>query len=324
MVTIREVAKRAGVSVATVSRVLNNKGYVHEDTRQAVTLAIKELDYKPNSVARSLFKKTSKTIGFLIPDITNPFFPQLVRAIEDVMYPAGYTTILFNSDENLSHELEYIEGMTSKYIDGFIIVSNTLQWEHLKGIHVPIVALDRHMDECISSVTIDNYEGSKKAIQYMLDRGCKRIAHIEGPTHVFTSMERKRAYLDLMNDHQLSTLSQQGHYELEQGMASAMQLLSKHREVDGIFAGNDVMAIGALKAAEKLGVKVPEELSVMGFDGVEWGSSVTPELTTMQQPIYNMGQRAAELLLARIQDVHSRVVEHHRLHAELKVRQSVR
>ncbi|MEW9502816.1 LacI family DNA-binding transcriptional regulator [Jeotgalibacillus marinus] len=323
MSTIREVGKRAGVSVATVSRVLNNKGYVHEDTRKAVTLAIKELDYKPNSVARSLSKKTSKTIGFLIPDITNPFFPQLVRAVEDVMYPAGYTTMLFNSDENLLHELEYIEGMTSKYIDGFIIASNTLQWEHLKGLHVPVVALDRAMDERISSVTIDNYEGSKKAIKYMIDRGCRQIAHIEGPPHVFTSMERKRAYLDSMNDHKLPVLLQQGQYEIEQGMVSTMKILSEHPEVDGIFAGNDVMAIGALKAASKLGIKVPEELSVMGFDGVKWGTLVTPELTTMQQPIYYMGQRAAELLLDRIQNVHSKV-EHHQLHAELKVRQSVR
>jgi len=322
MATIKEVAKKAGVSVATVSRVLNNKGYVHEDTRKAVNLAIKELGYKPNSVARSLYKKTSKTIGFLIPDITNPFFPQLVRAVEDVMYPAGYTTILFNSDENLEHELEYIEGMTSKYIDGFIVVSNTLQWEHLQGIHVPIVALDRHIDKRISSVTIDNYAGGKEAIEFMMKQGCTQIAHLEGPDHVFTSMERKRAYVDMMNDHDLPILCQQGHYELGQGMVSTMQLLSNHPQIDGIFAGNDVMAIGALKAAAKLGIEVPKELSVMGFDGVEWGTAVTPELTTMQQPIYEMGKRAAELLLGQIQDSPSQV-EHQRLHTTLKIRQSV-
>ncbi|PPA69354.1 LacI family DNA-binding transcriptional regulator [Jeotgalibacillus proteolyticus] len=322
MATIKEVAKKAGVSVATVSRVINNKGYVHEDTRKAVDQAIKDLGYKPNSVARSLYKKTSKTIGFLIPDITNPFFPQLVRAVEDVMYPAGYTTILFNSDENLAHELEYIEKMTSKYIDGFIVVSNTLQWEHLQDVNVPIVALDRHIDQRISSITVDNYDGAKKAIEYMLDRGCKQIAHLEGPENVLTSMERKRAYEDMMNQHGLPILCHQGHYELARGMVSTMQLLSNNPKIDGLFAANDVMAIGALKAATKLGIQVPKQLSIMGFDGVEWGTTVTPELTTMEQPIYEMGKRAAELLLMQIQDSPNKI-EHHLLKTSLKVRQSV-
>ncbi|WP_113930606.1 LacI family DNA-binding transcriptional regulator [Bacillus sp. P14.5] len=323
MATISEVAKRAGVSVATVSRVINNKGYVHEDTRKSVANAIKQLGYKPNSVARSLSQKTSKMICFLIPDITNPFFPQLVRAVEDVMYPAGYSTILFNSDEQLEHELEYIEGMTSKYIDGFIIVSNTLKWEHLSALNVPVVALDRFIDDRIPSVAVDNYEGARKALEYMIERGCRNIAHLEGPRHVITSGERKRAYQDVMKENNLPITLQQGHYELEKGMVSTMELLESNRSIDAIFAGNDVMAIGALKAAGKLGIKVPEEVSIMGFDGMEWGTTVLPELTTMQQPIYEIGKKAAEMLLARIQGLPLER-EHYVLKAALEVRKSVR
>ncbi|WP_041086781.1 LacI family DNA-binding transcriptional regulator [Jeotgalibacillus soli] len=323
MATIRDVARKSGVSVATVSRVLNEKGYVHEDTRKKVEKAIEILQYKPNNVARSLFKKTSKTIGFLIPDITNPFFPQLVRAVEDVMYPAGYTTILFNSDENLNHEIEYIEGMTSKYIDGFIIASNTLHWEHLHLLNVPVIALDRHIDSRISSVVIDNYTGAVEALEFMFSRGCKNIAHLEGPNYIYTAQERKKAYLNVMKEKNLPVLLQQGNYELEQAMIKTMHLLSEHPNIDGLFAGNDVMAIGALKAAHKLGIQVPKQLSIMGFDGIEWGETVTPELTTMQQPIYEMGRKAAELLLARIheQDLE---VEHHILPVNIKKRNSVK
>ncbi|MDZ5710754.1 LacI family DNA-binding transcriptional regulator [Jeotgalibacillus haloalkalitolerans] len=323
MATIKQVAQHAGVSVATVSRVLNDKGYVHEDTRKAVLKAIEELQYNPNSVARSLFKKSSNTIGLLIPDITNPFFPQLVRAVEDVMYPKGYTTILFNSDENIQHELDYLKGMTSKYIDGVIVVSNTLKWEHLEPLTVPVIALDRHIDDRIASVTIDNYESSFKALEFLVERGCRKIAHLAGPAHVFTSSERLRAYKDFTQKHGLEEMIQEGSYELQSGMLNTMQLLTKYQQVDAIFAGNDVMAIGALKAAAKLGISVPKELSVMGFDGVEWGTAVTPELTTMQQPIYQIGQKAAEMLLKRL-ETPGLSPEHVRLNAELTVRQSTK
>lgn len=323
MATIKQVAQHAGVSVATVSRVLNDKGYVHEDTRKAVQKAIEELQYNPNSVARSLFKKSSNTIGLLIPDITNPFFPQLVRAVEDVMYPKGYTTILFNSDENIQHELDYLKGMTSKYIDGVIVVSNTLKWEHLESLTVPVIALDRHIDDRIASVTIDNYESSFKALEFLVERSCRKIAHLAGPSHVFTSSERLRAYKDFTQKHGLEEMIQEGSYELQSGMLNTMQLLTKYQQVDAIFAGNDVMAIGALKAAAKLGINVPKELSVMGFDGVEWGTAVTPELTTMQQPIYQIGKKAAEMLLKRL-ETPGLSPEHVRLNAELTVRQSTK
>ncbi|MEH7385793.1 LacI family DNA-binding transcriptional regulator [Bacillus sp. JJ1521] len=297
MATIRDVAKLAGVSVATVSRVLNNQGYVHEDTRKNVEQAIQSLNYQPNAVARSLFKKTSKTIGFIIPDITNPFFPQLVKTVEETLSKAGYSILLFNSDEQLENELKLIEIMISKYVDGIIIVSNTLKKEHLKNVKVPIVALDRVISRDIPSISLNNYEGAREAVRYLLSKGCSHIAHLQGPKDIHVADERLRGYIDELQEHKKSTYIYVGNYDLKTSMKSTMKLLSEHPEVDGIFAGNDIMAVGAIKAITELGLQIPNDIKVIGFDGIEWGIAITPELTTMEQPIYKLGEKSVELLL---------------------------
>ncbi|WP_257351107.1 LacI family DNA-binding transcriptional regulator [Pseudalkalibacillus decolorationis] len=300
MVTIKDVAREAQVSVATVSRVLNNQGYVHEDTRVKVEGAIKHLQYRPNNVARSLFKKRSKMIGFIVPDITNPYFPQLVRAVEDVTNKAQYTTFLCNSDENLKKELMYLESMQENHIDGAIIVSNTLQLQHVDNVNIPIVALDRFFHDRIPSVTIDNYNEARKAVRYMLDRGCKRIAHIKGPEYIENSKLRQMAYEDEMRENMLPSIICNGEYHLKKSEKALIDLLMLYPTIDGVFAGNDVMAVGALKAASRLELKVPDDLSIVGFDGIEWTETVSPEITTMEQPIYEMGKRAATMLLELI------------------------
>ena len=301
MATIRDVASLAGVSVATVSRVLNNNGYVHEDTRKKVVQAINKLDYKPNAVARSLYKKTSKSIGFIIPDITNPFFPQLVRAVESFFVEEGYTILLFNSDEELEHELKILEIMESKYVDGILIVSNTIGKDQLERLSIPVVAIDRVIDETIPTVSIDNYHGARGAVRLLLKKGCRNIAHIRGPENVYTAEERLKGYLDEMKAHGLPTYVYAGNYELKISMLTTMKLLSENSGIDGIFAGNDVMAVGAIKAASKLGITIPKELKIIGFDGIELAEAITPELTTMEQPILKLGRKSGKLLLKLIQ-----------------------
>ena len=303
MVTIREVAKRAGVSVATVSRVLNDKGYVNEDTRKKVLAAIEEMNYRPNSVARSLYKKKSKTIGLIVPDITNPFFPQLARAVEDVTNDSDFTVILCNSDDNLQKEIRYFEMLQQKYADGVLIVSNTLKPEHLKDFNFPIVALDRPLDSLIPYVTCDNYEGARRATLHLIESGCRKIAHIRGPETITNANERFRGFKGAAREMGIydDDLVISAGYQLESAKKSAFQLLSKYPDIDGVFAGNDVMAIGVIKAAERLGYEVPAELKVVGFDGIEFGEIVSPELTTVAQPIYKMGSTAAALLLDLIE-----------------------
>ncbi|HWO78517.1 MAG TPA: LacI family DNA-binding transcriptional regulator [Bacillus sp. (in: firmicutes)] len=300
MTTIRDVAKQAQVSVATVSRVINKRGYVHEDTLKKVEQAIKELNYKPNDVARSLYKKTSKSIGFIIPDITNPFFPQLVRAVESMMIGAGYTVILFNSDEILDHELKLIELMESKYMDGLLIVSNTITKEHLKDLNMPVVAIDRVIDDNVPTVYVDNYKGAREAVRFLIEKGCQKIAYLNGPDKIFTAKERLRGYKAETDQNGLPSLIYPGNYELKASMMSTIKLLAEHPDVDGIFAGNDVMAVGAIKAASKLGYTIPEQLKIIGFDGIDLATAITPELTTMHQPILEIGKKGSELLLQLI------------------------
>lgn len=323
MVTIRDVAKEAQVSVATVSRVLNKRGYVHEHTRVRVEGAIHKLSYRPNNVARTLFKKQSKMIGFLVPDITNPYFAQLVRVVEQVTNEAEFTTFLCSSEEDLQKELRHLEKMQENHVDGVIVISNTLEWEHLQSLDIPIVALDRTFHEEVPTVRIDNYEESLRAIQHLLDEGCTRIAHIQGPAHIANSTLRFQAYTDLMQAKGLPVLSTKGEYDLKVSEQAVSRLLEDHPDTEAIYAGNDVMAVGALKAAQRMGKRVPEDLLIMGFDGIDWTEMVTPEISTMAQPIEEMGRQAAKLLLQQIEEgvtAPAKTV----LHASLLTRQSTR
>lgn len=321
MVTIKEVAKHAKVSVATVSRVLNKQGYVQENTRKKVEDAIKALNYRPNNVARSLFKKQSKMIGYIVPDITNPFFPQLVRAVEDVTVKAGYTTFLCNSDDDINKELMYLEKMLENHIDGVIIVSNNIQLHHLEHLDLPIVALDRVFHESIPSVMVNNYDGARKAVNYLLQQGCKKIAHLKGPESIENSRMRQKAYEDVIAENGMQKIIGEGEYHLKDAEKAMTDLLTACSDIDGIFAGNDVMAVGALKAASRMGIKVPEELKLIGFDGIEWTETVSPEISTMAQPIYEMGKKAALMLFDLINE--KELAENHVVFdAEMKIRET--
>lgn len=302
--TIKDVAKVAGVSVATVSRVLNNNGYVNEDTRKRVEAAIEKLNYKPNAVARSLFKKESKMIGLIVPDITNPFFPQLARAVEDVTNHLGYTLVLCNSDEDILKEQKYIEILNQKYVDGFIIVTSTLKSEHIKDLKVPIVALDRPINSDTPIVSVNNYEGSRFATRYLSDIGCQKIAHVRGPLDVINADERCRGYLDEVQNLNWfhPELIVNGSFNINKTKEVTKELLTLYPDIDGIFAGNDLMAVGVIKAAEELGVRIPDQLSIIGFDGITLCETTSPELTTMAQPIYNIGSTAAQILVDLIEN----------------------
>lgn len=177
MVSIRDVAEKSGVSVATVSRVLNNKGYVSEDTRKKVEQVIEELNYKPNAVARSLFKKQSKTIGFMVPDIMNPFFPELACVVEDTANALGYNVILCNSDENAEKEQRYLNVLQQNYVDGLIVSSNTLHAEQVHKLNIPVVSIDREINKDIPTIVVENKKGARLATKFLKENR-KHIAHI--------------------------------------------------------------------------------------------------------------------------------------------------
>ncbi|MDU5142605.1 MAG: LacI family DNA-binding transcriptional regulator [Paenibacillus dendritiformis] len=303
MATIKDVSKLAGVSVATVSRVLNQKGYVHEDTEKKVMEAIRELNYIPNDVARSLTKKSAKMLALLVPDITNPFFNELARAVEKVTQLYGYATILCNSDDTPANEKQYIHALKQKYIDGFILASNTLSAEEVRLLDVPVVTLDRTISDTIPTVASDNREGARQGVQYLLDRGCSKIAHIRGPQQLSIADERCQGYLDVVKEAAWFSpdLIIEGNFSLNQATEAANRLLDRHPDVDGIFAGNDIMAMGALRAVQKRDIPVPDRMQIVGFDGISLGEMVYPELTTVAQSIYEMGLLAARMLIKMIE-----------------------
>lgn len=325
MATIRDVAKLANVSVATVSRVLNNTGYVGENTRQRVEEAIEQLNYVPSDVARSLFRGKSKMIALFVPDIMNPYFPELARAVEDVSNKHEYTFVLCNTDDNLEKELAYLNALRQKSIDGIIIVSSTITEEHIENIDIPIIALDRKIKSSFTSVTVNNREGAKKAVQHLKEIGCKRIAHIQGPENVANANERMKGYLEEVEQEKWfsSEYIRPGNYEFDQAFHSTKELLTNHPEIDGIFVANDFMGVGVLKAADTLGIKVPEDLSVIAFDGISLGETTTPSLTTMAQPIYEIGKRASEMLFEKIENP-DQTIDSVQLKVSLVERQSTR
>ncbi len=301
MTTIRDVAKLAGVSEATVSRVLNKKGYVSKNTLEKVENAINALNYRPNEVARMLYKKRSNIIGLILPDIKNPFFPELARAVEDTAERDGFTIILCNTDTDSKKEKKYIDILAQKYIDGLIISSNTFSSELYEKLVFPTVSIDRTFNSTLPSVTAQNREGARLATEYLIKKGCKKILHIRGPKHVDTAEERLKGYLEVMQENHLPIYIEECEYDLDKSFELSLTLFANRIDIDAVFAGNDLIAAGVLKAANQKGLTIPNELQIIGFDGIDVGKYTSPEITTIKQPIYEMGEKATKLLLSLIQ-----------------------
>lgn len=307
MATIREVATRAGVSVATVSRFMNRNGYVNKETERKIKQAIEELNYQPSSIARGLAGKRMEVVALVLPDISNPFFPELARAVEDICLSRGYTLILCNSDSEREKERDYIKSLHRNSVAGFIFASDALLQEDLQELRqsgTPIVVLDRtgNTDNC-SIIRADSRKGAMLAVQHLLDKGCRKVAHIYGPQTIVTARERLEGYEQIARQYAwyAPSLLIPGDFGVESGIEAVEVLLANHPDVDGIFAGNDMMAIGALKGLIRRGIKVPEQIALCGFDGIGMTRMTEPELTTIAQPIAEMGKMAAEILIDKIE-----------------------
>lgn len=301
MTTIRDVAKKAGVSVATVSRFLNGNGYVSQEAASAVKAAVEELNYELNTVARSLTTKKSNLIGLILPDITNPFFPELARAVEDVALTYGYTVVLCNSDEDPKKEKNYIETLKKKYIAGFIVTSNQLDAPHYANLKLPVVALDRVINERIPTVVSDNRQGGFMGAQALVDRGSKNLLFLRGPEEFGSANDRYIGFGEAMEKNSVAYETVICPFHFAEAEKIVEQFLRDNKGIDGIFASSDVQAAGALKAAHNLGLAVPGDLQIIGFDGISMGEMLTPALTTVAQDIYKMGAIAARVLIKQIE-----------------------
>ncbi|MFE9276271.1 LacI family DNA-binding transcriptional regulator [Paenibacillus glucanolyticus] len=304
MTTIKDVAKQAGVSVATVSRVLNGNGYVHEDTRSKVKQSIRELNYTPNEVARSLYKRKSKLIGLLLPDIMNPYFPQLARGVEDEMQENDYRLIFGNSDEKKQKEMEYIQTFVQNNVVGVISSTNDPEANMYTGLNIPVVFLDRTSNDR-PSVFADGREGGRIAAQEMMLRGSKEITVMQGPADVRPALERFEGAVEVLEDRGaayqvLKTTS----FSLTDAEGFAYELFRQYPDTDGVIASNDIVASAVLKEAHRLEKKVPEDVQIIGFDDILLSSLLAPSLSTIHQPAYEMGRAAARLLIELIEGQH--------------------
>ncbi len=309
MPTIREVAARAGVSPTTVSHVINNTRFVSPEARERVLQAMEELGYRPNVLARSLRRGETRTLGLILPDSANPFFAEVARAIEDAAFREGYNVILGNSENELEKERLYVEVLTTKQVDGLIFVAAGDRSQSLEGLvrqGLPVVVVDRqltHLD--VDTVLADNLQGGLLATRHLIHLGHRRIGCITGPSHLTPSAQRVIGYRQALGEAGLrieEDLIVRGDFSPRSGYLAARRLFSHPHPPTAIFACNDMMAIGALRALAELRLAVPDAVAVIGFDDIELASYASPPLTTIRQDKVALGQAAVRLLLERIAD----------------------
>jgi LacI family transcriptional regulator len=329
MRTIGDVAKRAGVSTMTVSRVINNSGYISQETRQRVEQAIAELGYVPNALARSLRFKQTKTLALILTDITNPFFTTVARGVEDTASEQGFSVMFCNTDESQADEAEYLNVIVQKQVDGVLLVPAASAPESarfLRDRHVPFVVLDRRIrGGTVDNVRGDSEQGAFDLTAHLISLGHRRIAMLSGPSLVTTAADRIAGYRRSLAEAGIQPddrLIFEGPYAVESGAEMATAALSLEDRPTAFVAANNFIAIGAYRALRAAGLRVPQDTSLVAFDDLPESIMIEPFFTVVAQRAYEMGQQATELLLQRLAGVGPEAVQEIVLPTRLIVRQS--
>jgi len=303
---LKDIARLADVSIATVSMILNNKNQnISASTRENVLRIARESNYIPNAMARSLIIGKTKIIGLIVPEISNPFFPELARGVEDKANEAGYNVIFCNSDDDPIKEERYLEMLAEKMVDGIIFVHTANRSEGLEKYirqDVPVILIDRDMDidNVKGKVLVNNFHGAYMGVKHLLDKGYKKIAFITGSLKSNITFDRLQGYKKALSEHDIPIDEKYimlGQYKSEWGIQATKQLLSEGIDFDSVFCGNDLIAIGVVKTLINNGLKIPDDVGIVGFDDIWMASMIMPELTTVKQPNYEMGYKASEMLI---------------------------
>lgn len=300
MATLKDVAKEAGLTVGTVSRVLNNRGYISDDAREKVRNAMKKLNYHPNEVARSLQGKSTNTIGLIVPHIRHPYFAEMISNIENEAYKKGYRILLCNSQSIEEKEREYIEICTGNRVAGIILCSGTVSVEVFEGIHVPVVTMERFLDNGTAAVECDNRQGGALAAEKLISCGCRHLLHVGNISSVsMPADQRSEGFREVCEKKGIAfaeVFTEQAQYHDMKYDAMIEAALSERPETDGLFANSDVIAAQVLQVCRRLGVPVPLKMKIVGFDDVNIAALTTPQLTTIHQPVREMAEIAVSLL----------------------------
>ncbi|MGW9103266.1 LacI family DNA-binding transcriptional regulator [Priestia megaterium] len=309
MTTIKDIARVAGVSVTTVSRALNGYFDVNEKTKQKILAVAKELDYSPNTLARGLVMKKSKTIGLLVSgmskeNVKDNFTFEVLCGINETASKLGYDLILFNTNTTKQREKTYAQLCRERRVDGAIVQGIRKDDPYLKEIlesDISCVLIDiPFQTDSVGYVTTDNIQGAKKAVEHLIQQGRKNIGMVNGHQSAYVSEERLKGYKEKLTEYNLPIREEwivDGGFEEAKSESSTYTLLEQHKEIDALFCASDVMALGALRACKKIGKSVPGDISIVGYDNIALASYCTPPLTTIGQEIYNIGAEAADLLI---------------------------
>jgi LacI family transcriptional regulator len=308
-VTMRQIAAAAKVSIGTVSHVINDTAKVRPKLRERVLEAIRRLGYQPSALAQGLRRRRTNMLGMIIPDITNPFFPGVVRGAEDVAYKRSYRMILCNADNDAEKEHSYIRELRSYHVAGLLIIpsSGAEIAAHLRtytSSSVPVVCIDRVPEGWKGdAVLVANENGAYEGTRHLIEMGHHRLAVITGPLKLTNAVDRLKGFKRALEESKLrleEEFLQEARFDAPSGYQAALRLLRMPERPTAIFACNDLMAFGVLQAARELGIRCPEDLSIVGFDSLEFTKLTDPSLTSIHQPGYELGATAARLLLQRI------------------------
>lgn len=300
MATLKDVAREAGLSVGTVSRVLNNRGYISEETRENVRMAMEKLNYQPNEVARSLSKQTTNTIGLIMPSIEHPYFAKLIRCLEKAAFEKGYKILLFCAYGKDDQEKKYVEACRSNRVAGLILCSDSVRTETFSDLGFPLICYERYLDSSDACVLCDNEEGGRLAAEKLAKEGCRSVGCLTGISRVgLPADDRKGGFLRVCREKGLKAaelefsperLNDADYYP------EIIQFLKDNPDIDGLFCGSDVMAAEAIQAAADLGMRVPDQIRIVGYDDVLPAILTTPKITTLHQPVKEMAEMCIDLI----------------------------
>jgi LacI family transcriptional regulator len=333
--TIIDIARELKISASTVSRALHDHPSISDETKKAVTQLAARLNYQPNLLALSLLNKKTNSIGIIVPEITSYFFATVINGVQDMVASAGYNLMISQSNESFQEEIKIINALSFVRVDGFLVSpsSETTSVEHFNKLQqnsVPLVIFDR---DCAGfegdKVLVDDYDGALQAVEYLVRTGCRRIAHIAGPPRLSIAEHRRNGYLDALRQNNIAIdeelIVRTKGFSPEHGMEAVRSLLQRTPLPDAIFAVNDGVAIGAMAVIKESGLRIPEDISIVGFDDEPYSSYFTPSLTSVWQPVYDMGMLSAKILLDRFSsEGTARDFRHEILKPELMIRASSR